>query len=617
MSFPFLRALAGRCVFALACTLAAPTVCAEPGAASLAAVTVTATRTPRRVDDVVAEVTVLEREALERESGRTLVELLSRQPGLQFTSNGGLGKSSALFVRGLEARHTLLLVDGIRVGSATLGTPSLDNLPIESIERIEIVRGPMSALYGSDAVGGVVQVFTRRGGPAGQPNVKATVGSNRYAQLTGGAAVGSGPFDAAIQVQHGETRGFSATNARVPFGSHDPDADGFVQDGGSARLAWQATRDWRVESLAVHADGTSRFDDGAGVDARARLHNRLLSLQAVGRVSDTLRTRLAAAQSVDGFDTLASARGPAALGAIETVQKQFVWESSLATPAGAALALVERVEQRVSRPRTPFVVSERAIDAVALGLSGSGAGHTWQANVRRDRNSQFGGQTTGALGWSHLVAPRWRVGASAGTSFVAPSFNQLYFPGFGNPDLQAEKGRHGELSVRWSSDDHGVRAAWFDHRIRGHIASGPAPGNIPRTRIDGVTLSYDGRFDRVEMGASLDHVDPRNATEGSPNDGRQLPRRARNAARADVAAPVGAVRLGAALAAFSERFDNAANTVRLPGYATLDLVAEWAPGPGWTFAARLNNVANKAYETAFGYNQPGRELYLSVRYAPR
>src|SRR5262249_54965789 len=162
-------------------------------------VAITATRTPSRVADVVAEVTVLDRETLDRSSGRTLVELLSQQPGLQFTSNGGLGKSSSLFIRGLEARHTLLLVDGVRVGSATLGTPSLDNLPLEAIERIEIVRGPMSALYGSDAVGGVIQVFTRRGRAGLHPNAKATVGSKRYGQLAGGVSLGSGSFDAAVQ----------------------------------------------------------------------------------------------------------------------------------------------------------------------------------------------------------------------------------------------------------------------------------------------------------------------------------------------------------------------------------------------------------------------------------
>jgi vitamin B12 transporter len=617
MSVPLPRWHASRCAFSLASSLAAFPVLGEPVADTLSQITVTATRLPSRVTDVVAEVTLIDRETLDRNSGRTLVEVLSQQPGLQFTSNGGLGKASALFIRGLEARHTLLLVDGIRVGSATLGTPSLDNLPLEAVEHIEIVRGPMSAQYGSDAVGGVIQVFTRRGRAGMHPNAKATVGSRRHGQLAGGIAVGNGAFDAAVQVQHTETRGFSATNSRAPFGNFNPDDDGFRQDGGSVRVGWQAGPDWRVEALTLQADGTTRYDDGPDADSKARLRNRLLSLQTSGRLAEGMNTKLSAAHSVDAYETVATASAFTPLGAIDTVQKQWAWETSLATPAGTALALLERIEQDVSRPDTAFAVSHRTINAAALGLHGAGAGHAWQASVRHDRNSQFGGETTGALGWGYEFAPRWRVGASAGTSFVAPSFNQLYYPGFGNPDLQPEQGRHGELSLRFSGANHAVRAAWFDNRIRGYISSGPAPANIPRTRIDGATLSYEGRLDRLSLAASLDHVDPRNTTEGSTNLGKQLPRRAKIAAKAQAHWTAGTVVFGAALAAFSERFDDTANTVRLPGHVTLDLQAEWAVAPAWTLQARLNNVANKAYETALGYNQPGREAYLSVRYAPR
>jgi vitamin B12 transporter len=325
MSVPFSRARAGRRVLPLAPSLAQPAP-----EVSLGTVTITATRDPSHVTDVVSKITVLDRETLDRSSGRTLVELLSQQPGLQFTSNGGLGKSASLFTRGLEARHTLLLADGIRVGPATLGTPSLDNLPLEAVERIEIVRGPMSSLYGSDAVGGVVQTFTRRGRFGSHPNAKMAAGSKRYDQLAGGIAFGSGDFDAAVQVEHTEAHGFSATNARAPFGNHSPDEDGFRQDGGSVRAGWQATPDWRVEALALQSDGTTRYDDGPGADSKARPHNRLLSSQASGRVGDTLDANLSAAQSVDAYETLATASAFASLGTIETVQKQFAWATSLA-----------------------------------------------------------------------------------------------------------------------------------------------------------------------------------------------------------------------------------------------------------------------------------------------
>lgn len=580
-------------------------------------VVVTATRTPTRVSDTVADVTVLDRSDLERADGRTLIELLAQQPGLQFASNGGLGKSSSLFIRGLEARHTLLLVDGIRVGSATVPSPSFDNLPLESIERIEIVRGPLSALYGSDAVGGVIQVFTRRGRDGLRGNAKLAAGSHHYAQAAGGLALGQGAFDAAVQVQHTENRGISATNANVPFGSHDPDDDGFNQDAGSLKLGWQLAADWRLEGLVLESNGITQIDDGPGADARAKLRNAVQSVKLAGRLSPDWQTRLSVARSVDVYDTLASASPWMTLGPISSVQRQFGWENEVTTPLGTVLALVERLEQVVSKPDEQYEETSRRIDAVGLGVNGSAAGHSWQASVRSDRNSQFGHENTGAAGYAWQFAPAWRAGVSVGSSFVAPSFNQLYWPMFGNPGLQPEHGRHGELNLLWSAGEHGVKAAWYLHRIRNFIPSGPLPDNLPYARIRGGTLSYEGRVADLALGASIDHVDPRNDDSGSANYRNLLPRRAKNALRAQADWGVGGWRTGATFTAFSHRFDDAANTTRLAGYATLDLRADWAFVPDWTAGVRLNNVADKAYETVYGYHQPGRELFVSLRWAPR
>jgi len=586
-----------------------------PAAGPLDAVTVTATRTPSRVSEAVAEVTVVERDEVERATGRTLSELLARQPGLQVTSNGGLGKISGISIRGLEPRHTLLLVDGIRLGTATVGTASLDNLPLALVDRIEIVRGPMSSLYGSDAVGGVVQVFTRRAQPGLVPNAFATVGSNRYAQLGGGLAFGSGAFDGAVQLVHTGTAGFSATNSRARFGSYNPDTDGFDQNAGNLRLGWQLSPDWRVDAMALESQGTTRYDDGPGVDARAKLKNSVQSLQASGRIASGWTTRATLGRSVDVYDTLSSASAFTPLGATETDQTQLAWENLFATPAGTLLALVERLEQRVSRPGQPYSVGDRTIDAVGLGLTGEAGRSAWQAGVRHDSNSQFGGQTTGSLGYGFALTPTWRVGGSYGTSFVAPSFNQLYFPGFGTPTLQPEEGRHGEVSLRWTSGNQSVRTAWVDNRIRGYIASGPLPTNVPSTRIDGLVASWEGRWTGLVAGASFEHLDPRNTTPGANYD-KQLIRRAKDAFRAQADWLFGAYSVGGTVSAFSERYEDAANTLKLGGFTTLDLRADWRYDPAWTVGLRVNNLTGKAYETAYGFNQPGRETFVTLRWSP-
>ncbi len=585
-------------------------------AAQAEPVVITATRSPVKVSDVVADVTVLDRAMLDRSEGRSLVEVLSQAPGLQFANNGGLGKTSSLFIRGLEARHVLLLVDGVPLGSATAGIASFDNLPLDAIDRIEIVRGPMSSLYGSSAMGGVVQLFTRRGQAGLRGNARVSAGSHGHALASAGVSLGGDGMDLAVQLQHQQTDGFSATNARAQFGSYNADDDGFRQNAGSLRAGWTIMPGWRLEGLLLESNGKIQYDDGPGADARAGLRNSVQTLQLSGVVLPGWRTRLAFGRSLDSYDTLASASMFASLGATETVQRQLSWEHRVALPLGEALALVERVEQDVSRPGVPYDTSTRRIDALALGWSAQLGAADLQASLRRDRNSQFGGNTTGALAAAWRFSDAWRVGGSYGSSFTAPSFNQLYFPGFGNPNLLPEDGRHTELFAQWARGVHTVRATSYRHRYDSFISSGPQAANIPRVKIDGASLAWDARLDTLTLAASYDHVDPRNDTVGSTAYGNRLPRRAKQALKASADWRLGAYSVGMSLQAYGNRFDNTANTLRLGGYGVLDLRADWALARDWVLGLRLNNVGGKAYETVYGYNQPGREGFLSLRWAP-
>ncbi len=580
--------------------------------ASLPPVAVTASRMPMRVDETLAEVTVIDRADIEQASGLTLPELLSRQPGVQFSSNGGLGKNSSVYLRGMEARHTLLLIDGVRYNSATTGSPGWDNIPLDQIERIEIVRGPMSGLYGSEAVGGVVQIFTRRGAEGVHADASVAAGSHRYAQLGGGLRFGQGIVDGAVRIDRTVTRGFSSTNPRVPFGNFNPDDDGFWQTAASANLGVKLGAAWRADVNLLQSDGLTQYDDGPGVDSRARLRTAVQTVRFAGPLAGSWHSSLRLAHSEDVYDTLTTA-SMFGTGAIATTQQQVTWENQLATPLGAAVLLLENLEQKVRRAGAPYSVSDRTIHALALGLDGQHGPHTWQASVRNDRNSQYGSQTNGSVGYGFDITPAWRLGASYGTSFVAPSFNQLYYPGFGNPNLQPEEGKQGEVSLRWSGVGQQLRAAWFDNRIRGYITSGFTPTNIPRTRIDGFSLSYQALWSGWTVAASFDHLDPRNVTPGASYD-KLLPRRARDALRLAADTELGAWRVGGSLSAFSHRFDDAANTLRLGGYTTLDLRADWRLARQWRLGLRLNNVGDKRYETVYGFDQPGREVFLTLNW---
>ncbi|MBX3658067.1 MAG: TonB-dependent receptor [Ramlibacter sp.] len=575
--------------------------------AALGETVVTATRNPTRTDDLVSDVVVIDRATIEAGMARTLPELLARNAGLQVSANGTTGKTSSVFIRGTESRHTILLVDGVRYGSATAGTPNWDTIPLDMIERIEVLKGPASALYGSEGVGGVVQIFTRRGREGFHPYASATVGSERWREWTGGFTGGQGAWTWALGLQQLRERGISSTNPNVQFGNFNADRDPFNQDALNASVALQINPHWRADASVLYSDGVSHYDDGPGIDTRSAV--RALTAQAglKGRVLAGWDSELRYARGVDTSDTLV-ASSP---GAFKTVQDQWTWQNTVDTPLGVVLAGAEHRVQTVSGS-TAYSVSERTLNGLFAGLNGSAGPHSWQLNVRRDRNSQFGGSSTGFAGYGYRINPAWRINVSHGTSFVAPSFNQLYYPGFGNPLLQPERGRNTDLGLTWAAGGHEVKLVRFDNKIRGYMTNTTLPVNIPRSRIDGWTLGYEGQLGGWSLRAGLDTLNPRNEL----ND-RQLPRRAKRQLSLGVDHRTGAWRYGASLLQVGQRFDDAANTRVLAAYTTLDLHADWQFAPQWSLQAKVNNLTDRAYETAWGYNQAGRTLYLTLRWQPK
>lgn len=584
--------------------------CVLPAAAqtnTLPTTVVTATRGPTIADHLVSDVQVVDRAAIEAASARTLPELLARTAGLQMASNGGRGKLSSVFVRGAENRHTILLVDGVRIGSATAGTPSWDAIPVEMIERIEILKGPASALYGSEGVGGVVQIFTRKGREGLHPHAALTVGSERHWLAAAGVQAGQGGLRYAFGVQRLRERGFNSTQPYVPFGNYNPDVDPFQQDAVNASFSYEFAPRWSVDGGLLHSDGTSWFDDGPGVNSRTAIRATTAHAGVRGNLTRDWRSELRVAQGTDTANVI-EANFP---GAFKTRETQWSWQNHVESPVGTILAGLERREQDISAT-TAYTVTSRTLDSGFLGVNGTTGPHSWQANLRRDRNSQFGDADTWLVGYGYRINPAWRVHASRGTSFVAPSFNQLYFPRFGNPLLQPERGRNTDLGVTWSRGGHEVKLVRFDNRIRGFMTNTTLPVNIPRVRIDGWSLGYQGELERLTLRANLELLDPRNQVTGA-----LLPRRARQAANVGADYRWRDWTFGGTLLGVGHRYDDVANATRLGGYATADVHADWQFARDWVLQARLNNVADKRYETAYGYNQQGRAFYLTLRWQPK
>lgn len=583
------------------------------GQTQLGEIVITATRIPTRQDELVSDVVVINRASIENSTARTLSELLARNAGLQITANGGLGKNSSVFIRGTESRHTILLVDGVRYGSATTGAPSLDNIPVELIERIEVLKGPASALYGSEGVGGVIQIFTKQGKAGFSPYASVTVGSESHREFTAGASGGTDVLTYAVGVQGVRETGFSSTNPRVLFGNFNADNDGFRQSAFNGSFNYKIAPDFSLNAGLLYSDGTLQFDDGPTRDSRTDVITQVARLGFKGKLTDGWQSELRASSSKDQSNATVSAFP----GRFNTTQTEITWQNDVATPIGQLLLGLEQREQKIDSD-TAYTVTRRTISSAFAGFNQQIGGHSVQANFRYDKNSQFGSNDTGFIGYGYQFTPEFRLYGSYGTSFVAPSFNQLYFPGFGNSALQPEAGRNTELGASYRVNAHEFKLVRYDNKIRGFITNTTLAANIPRARIEGTSLSYDGAFTGglkgLHLNASLDVLDPRNELNG-----RQLPRRAKEQATLGADYVSGLWKFGATLLYVGDRFDDANNTAAraLASFATLDVGAEYALDKDWRVQVKINNLTNKTYETALGYNQAGRGVFVTLRYQPK
>ncbi|MBV8208700.1 MAG: TonB-dependent receptor [Burkholderiaceae bacterium] len=588
-----------------------------PDAIALAeTVTITGSREPVPLSAALQDITVIDRAAIESYSGASLESLLDEQAGLQLSTNGGLGAVSNVFIRGANSDSTLLLIDGMRYGSASAGGPLFYNLPLELIDHIEIVRGPLSALYGSDAAGGVIQIFTRRGEPGFHPSAAVTVGSEKYGAIDAGVRGGAGTVDYAVQAGGKRTDGYTFTNPGAGV-FYNPNRDGFSQQSASANVGYTFAPGWSVRIQGLGAHGNGEFSDGFD-PSRPQLTGRNIFDTTVGNVvlqgkamqdwSTTLRYGV----SRDNYD-VDIAVNAFDLARFTTVQQLASWQNDIATPIGTLLAGVEHLEQSVNGEPTTFPVDRRTVNSVLLGLTGKWGPHAWQADGRSDQNSQFGHQWSGAIAYGYQFAPAWRGTASMGTSFVMPSFDELYYPGFGNPLLRPQRGATDELSLRWKVKSEEARLTVYDSRFRDLIADvGPnfEPVNIGGSRIRGVTLETSAQFGAVTLSSALDAMSPRDLTNDT-----ELPRRSRRTFSMKVDWAISEKwAAGARVHAAGPSYDDTLNLQPLGGYGMLSAYGSWNFLPKWQAALRLDNLTDHHVQPAYGFNSPPRQWFLTLRY---
>ncbi len=602
-----------RPVLSVALLLAAvPALPACAAAASLAPVIVTATRTPETADQVVAPVQVITRREIERSQATSLPQLLAGMPGIQLSTSGAYGKVSSLFLRGTNANQMLVLVDGVRFGSVTSGTAPWSQIPLAQIARIEIVRGPVSSLYGANAIGGVIQIFTRR--PTPRRRISASVGGGTFGTEKASASVSghAGDTGYSLTLGHFHTHGYDIQRNGVPSGygyltPNQPDADGYRNNSVSTWLTHDFADGVRVRGHLLRTQGRTDYDGSFQneTDFVNQVGGGSLRMPVTARWSATLKV----GSSLDENDNLFNGVHSSTFNSrIDSAS----WLNRLDLGAHQQLTVGADYRRESVTSDIHFTRTRRhnlglfLLDQLYLGRN------TVQASVRRDRNSAYGSQNTGSLAWGYRLGDGLRLSASYGSAFDAPTFNDLYYPGYSNPDLSPERSHGGGLGLTQRL----AHGRWEVHAFRTDIrdlivVSGPSftPRNVARSRIDGVEASTVWHADGWRVYAAATWLDPRDRSSG-----KLLPRRSRDSGRVELDRQLGPLRLGGIVRARSDSYDDPANRIRLAGFATVALHASYRLSRRFRLAGRIGNVFDRSYTTAYTYRQPGRTVFVSLRY---
>ena len=593
-------------------------------------VVVTGSREPQALDRVTADVVVIDAERIRASTADSVEDLLRREAGVQVSRNGAPGQSAGVFIRGAGSSNTVVLVDGVRIGSATLGQVGFEAISLAQIERIEVLRGPGSSLYGADAVGGVIQIFTKRGEGEARFFANGAVGGYGSREGHAGASGAQGGLDYSASLGRESSRGVSALKPGDQFGNYNPDDDGFTRDTGQFKLGYTLAPGHRIGLNVVRSRLDAQYDGSeylppnyaqdASPDFRSKLRSGVVSFDYRG-VIDSAWT--ATAQLAHNDDDLKS--GGSVVDHFRTRRDQLTTQA--AWKAGADQQLVLAYEHLNEKAESTLYLGDvkRSNYAFVLGYTGQFGAQVLQADVRRDDNSVYGGNSTGRLGWSMEVMKDVRVRALAGTTFRAPSFNELFYPGYGVSgypgfDVTPEHGRSMELGLNWRNAGNEVGLTVYRNRVRDMIGyevdntfCPPTPDyqygcarNIGRAQLQGATLSGSQRWGALQVSGAIDVLDAKDL-----DTQQRLVRRAAHQESLAADYDMGAWRFGAALLAVGARPDG---TATLAAYETLDLRVRWRFAPQWQLEAKLLNATDRTVEPVRDYQSLGRQAWIGVRF---
>ncbi|WP_262136420.1 TonB-dependent receptor domain-containing protein [Pseudomonas sp. Marseille-Q5117] len=590
---------------------------------------ISANRQVEARNDSSAANTVFTREDIDRLQPSDVPDLLRRVPGVQVAQTGGRGSLPGIYIRGTQSAQSLVLVDGQRIGNSTSGDSNLQHLNIEQIERVEVLRGSRSVIYGSDAIGGVIQIFTRRGTEQGlQPRLHLGFGSQQTWERSLGLSGGDEKTRFNLGASLDETAGLDRTHESYPS---DSDHDAYRNKSLSLSLSHALTDDVEVGANLLDNRGRSEFDNPFGrfdMDTFESVQQQpysdfnvsSISSYVDARVNETWKTRIEFGHSENRektFDKLSDERT-----VFNTYRDSVNWQNDLTLDARNSLILGgDWYEDRVNSS-TAFDEDSRWNRAAFIQHRYQADSFSTEIGLRHDDNQQFGNQNTWSGTFTLPLNPDNNVLLSYSEGFRAPTFNDLYYPSYSNSDLKPETSKSYELQWRSQlSDSARLEASIYRTDLEDAIifGSNSRPQNVASARINGFEAALKHELFGWQSNLGVAIIDPRDR-----DTGHTLARRARRTASWDLDRQFDRLGLGASWQLVSGSYDDLNNTQSLGGYGTLGLRSSWALNREIKLDLKVDNLLDKGYSRAnysydgaqYGYREEGRVWMFGVTWTP-
>lgn len=580
---------------------------AQTSVTELGDIVVTPSRIAQSQADALGDVTVIERKELAQAGQNSLAQILSRHHGIQYDDYGGPQTLNSIFLRGANSNQTLVLIDGVRINSSIGGYANWNALDPAMIERVEILRGAASSLYGSDAIGGVINIITRQAEGDQPLSAYGNFGVGSYGTFKSNAGISGAQngWNYAFSAGMASSDGYSTTNPQERFGYYHPDDDGYHQHSYSGSLGYRWKPGHHVNLTAYNSYINGDIDEYGVHPALSVTRQQAYTVTSTNQITDYWQSVLRFGLTKETGQTLT----PYWANLYSSLQRSYAWQNNLQLNKAQNLSLIlERQEERISSSDA-FQRDRRDTNSANLIWRGHFDRHHMQASVRNDNVSDHGSQTTGSLAYDYDIAPGWRVGVAGNTGFKMPTMRELYGPWGPNPDLQPEKSRNIEASLRYTSEQYELGLTAYRNKVRNLINTDAnwVMQNINSATLRGVSLTAGRHWKDTSIHGGFDYLDARN-----DETGLRLNRRAKHVYRVGAQHRIGQLELGAQYQFTGHRYDDSTNATRLGGYGLLDLTASYSFSPSVAVQVRWNNVLDKEYANAYGYNMPGSNVFVNL-----